>query len=74
MAILDKFSNPGNYQCSDCGFGHEYVAGNVYARQGLCTKECAEANRPLEYNKDEEAVKKAKAIGKELNVILQARK
>ncbi|BES63757.1 flavodoxin family protein [Gottschalkiaceae bacterium SANA] len=74
MAIVDSISNPGNYQCYDCGFGHECIAGNVYARQGLCTKECAETNRPLEYNEDKEAVKKVKAIGKELNAILQARK
>lgn len=74
MALIDGFSNPGNYQCYDCGYGHECVAGNVYARQGLCTKECAEANRPLEYKENGEAVKKAKAIGKELNAILQARK
>lgn len=73
MAVIDSFSNPGNYQCYDCGVGHTCVVGNVYPRQGLCTKEYAEANRPIEYNKDLESKNKIMGIGKLINSILDAR-
>jgi multimeric flavodoxin WrbA len=66
MKVVDAFSNPGNYQCYDCGFGHQCLAGNVYGHLGLCTEEFAQANRPLEYGQDQEVIKKVKELGKAL--------
>jgi hypothetical protein len=71
MAVIASFTDPGNYQCYDCGYGHDCAVGNVYARMGLVSAEYAEANRPQEYGP--EAQKKAKAIGKMLGSILKAR-
>jgi multimeric flavodoxin WrbA len=72
MAVIATFTDPGHYQCYDCGFGHDCVAGIVYRHMGLTTAELAEANRPVEYGC--EAQKEAKAIGKMLGSILAARK
>lgn len=73
MAVIDTFTEPGNYQCYDCGYGHDCVVGNVFPRQGLCSKEYAEENRPMEYNKNSESKKKVQAIGKLINSILDGR-
>jgi len=72
MAVIATFTDPGHYQCYDCGYGHDCVVGNVYAQMGWVTAEYAEANRPAEYGP--EARKKARAIGKMLGSILGARK
>ncbi len=71
MAVIATFTDPGHQQCYDCGFGHDCVVGNVYAHMGLTTAEKAQANRPEEYGK--EAQEEAKAIGKMLGSILNAR-
>ena len=71
MAVLATFTDPGHYQCYDCGYGHDCAVGNVYAHMGLVTAEYAEANRPQEYGPD--ARKRARAIGKMLGSILNAR-
>jgi len=71
MAVIASFTDPGHYQCFDCGYGHDCVVGNVYKQIGLCTAEYAEQNRPVEYG--DEARKKAKAIGKILGSIANAR-
>ncbi len=71
MAVITTYTNTGHEQCYDCGFGHECTAGNVYANMGLTTAECADKNRPIEYGN--EAQKEAKAIGKMLGSILNAR-
>ena len=71
MAIIASFTDPGNFQCYDCGYGHDCAVGNVYSQMGLVTAGFAEANRPQEYGP--EAQKKAKAIGKMLGSILGAR-
>jgi hypothetical protein len=72
MAVIASFTDPGNFQCYDCGYGHDCAVGNVYSQMGLVTAEVAEANRPKEYGL--EAQKKAKAIGKMLGSILTAKK
>ena len=72
MAVIGTFTDPGQYQCYDCGCGHDCVAGNVYAHMGLTTAEIAEKNRPEEYGS--KAQKEAKAIGKMLGSILNSRK
>lgn len=71
MAVIATFTDPGHFQCYDCGYGHDCAVGNVYAHMGLVTAEYAEENRPREY--DSEAQKKARAIGKMLGSILKAR-
>lgn len=73
MAIVDSISNPGNYQCFDCEYGHECVVGNVYPRLGLCTQEKAQENRPIEYHNDPIAQQAFRSKGKVLNSILEAR-
>ncbi len=73
MAIISTFTNPGHYQCYDCGYGHDCVVGNVYPRSGLCSKEEAEASRPMEYSTDTCAKQKAIDIGRVLNSILTTR-
>ena len=70
MAVIATFTDPGNFQCFDCGYGHDCAVGNVYARMGLVTAEHAEANRPQEYGP--EAQDRARAIGKMLGSILSA--
>ncbi|MFC2166424.1 flavodoxin family protein [Acidobacteriota bacterium] len=72
MAVIATFTDSGHQQCYDCGFGHDCVVGNVYSHMGLTTVEHAEENRPVEYGC--EAQKEAKAIGKMLGSILNARK
>jgi len=72
MAVIASFTDSGHQQCYDCGYGHECVVGNVYAHMGLTTAEQAETNRPKEY--DDEAQKKARAIGKMVGSIIKARK
>jgi multimeric flavodoxin WrbA len=72
MAVIATFTDSGHQQCYDCGCGHDCVVGNVYAHMGIVTAELAEANRPVEYGV--EAQKEAKAIGKMLGTILDARK
>ncbi len=72
MAVIGTFTDSGHYQCYDCGCGHDCVVGNVYAHMGLTTAEIAEKNRPEEYGS--KAQKEAKAIGKMLGSILNARK
>ena len=72
MAIIASFTDPGNFQCYDCGYGHDCAVGNVYSQMGLVSAEVAEANRPREYGP--EAQKRAKAIGKMMGSILTARK
>lgn len=72
MAVIATFNDSGHQQCYDCGFGHNCVAGNVYANMGLTSPELAEKNRPDEYSND--AQNSAKAIGKMLGSILSARK
>ena len=71
MAVIASFTDPGHYQCYDCGIGHDCAVGNVYQHMGLCTAEYAEKNRPVEYG--DEARKQAKAIGKILGSILDSR-
>jgi len=71
MAVIASFTDPGNYQCHDCGYGHDCAAGSVYQHLGLCTAEYAEKNRPVEYG--DAARKQAKAIGKILGSILNSR-
>ena len=71
MAVIASFTDPGHYQCYDCGIGHDCAVGNVYQHMGLCTAEYAEKNRPVEYG--DEARKQAKAIGKILGSILNSR-
>ncbi len=72
MAVIETFTDSGHQQCYDCGCGHDCVVGNVYAHMGLTTAEIAEKNRPEEYCS--KAQKEAKAIGKFLGSILNARK
>jgi multimeric flavodoxin WrbA len=72
MAVIGTLTDPGQYQCYDCGCGHDCVVGNVYAHMGLTTAEIAEKNRPEEYGS--KAQKEAKAIGRMLGSILNARK
>jgi multimeric flavodoxin WrbA len=72
MSVIATFTDSGHQQCYDCGCGHDCVVGNVYAHMGIVTAELAEANRPVEYGV--EAQKEAKAIGKMLGTILDARK
>ena len=72
MAVIATFTDPGHYQCYDCGCGHDCVVGNVYAHMGLTTAEIAEKNRPEEYGN--KAQNEAKAIGKMLGSILNAKK
>ncbi len=74
MAVIESFSDPGHYQCYDCGYGHECVVGNVYPRQGLCSKETAEDNRPKEYAQKDASRSHVKAIGKLINSIVVSRK
>ena len=71
MAVIATFTDSGHQQCYDCGFGHDCVVGNVYVHMGLTTAEHAEEIRPVEYGP--EAQKEAKAIGKMLGSILNAR-
>ena len=71
MAVIASFTDPGHFQCYDCGYGHDCAVGNVYAHMGLVTAEYAQENRPEEYG--EAARKKAGAIGKTLGSILRAR-
>ena len=71
IAVIGTFTDPGNYQCYDCGYGHNCAVGNVYKHNGLCTAEYANKNRPVEY--DEVARNQAKAIGKILGSILRSR-
>ncbi len=71
MAVIESFTDPGHYQCYDCGYGHDCAVGNVYKHMGLCTADYAEKNRPVEYG--DEARKQAKAIGKILGSILNYR-
>ena len=71
MAVIATFTVPGNFQCYDCGFGHDCAVGNVYKHMGLCTADYAEKHRPVEYG--DEARKRARAIGKILGSILNAR-
>ena len=72
MAVIATFTNSGHQQCYDCGFGHDCAVGNVYTHMGLTTAENAEDNRPEEYGC--EAQEEAKAIGKMLGSILNARR
>jgi len=72
MAVIATFTDSGHQQCYDCGYGHNCVAGNVYAHMGLVAADLAQKNRPEEYGDD--AKKKARAIGKLLGSILRARK
>ncbi|MBT3486211.1 MAG: flavodoxin family protein [Desulfobacula sp.] len=72
MAVIATFTESGHQQCYDCGYGHDCAVGNVYAHMGLVTAQLAETNRPEEYGY--EAQQKAKAIGKMLGSILDARK
>jgi len=74
MAIVDTLSNNGHFQCYDCGYGHDCKVGNVYPTHGICDKEYARANRPMEYSGDSVAKQKVKDSGKLLNSILMARK
>jgi len=71
MAVIASFTDPGHYQCYDCGYGHNCAVGNVYQQMGLCTAEYAEKNRPVEYG--DEPREQAKAIGKILGSILNSR-
>jgi multimeric flavodoxin WrbA len=71
MAVIGRFTDPGHYQCYDCGHGHDCAVGNVYQQLGLCTADYAEKKRPVEYG--DEARKQAQAIGKILGSILNAR-
>ena len=71
MAVIATFTDPGNFQCYDCGYGHDCAVGNVYTQMGLVSAEYAEANRPQEYGPD--AQKRSRAIGKMLGSILSAR-
>ena len=71
MAVIATFTDPGHYQCYDCGYGHDCEVGNVYTHMGLVTPEVAEANRPQEYG--HEAQKRSMAIGTMLGSILGAR-
>jgi hypothetical protein len=71
MAVIATFTDSGHQQCHDCGYGHDCVVGNVYANMGLTTAENAKKNHPVEYG--DEAQKEAKAIGKMLGSILNAR-
>ena len=71
MAVIESFTDPGHYQCFDCGYGHDCAVGNVYHRIGLCTADDAEKNRPEEYG--DKARKRARAIGKILGSILRSR-
>ena len=71
MAVIDCFTDPGHYQCFDCGYGHDCAVGNVYKQIGLCTADEAGKNRPEEYG--DEARKRARAIGKILGSILKTR-
>lgn len=73
MAIIGTYSNPGHYQCFDCGVGHDCVVGNVYPRLGICSKEEAQENRPMEYGTDSTAQDKVKALARILNSILKNR-
>jgi len=73
MAIVDTFTNVGNYQCFDCTYGHDCKVGNVYPILGKCTPEQAEQNRPKEYSEDITAKKGAKDIGRLLDSILSGR-
>lgn len=72
MAVIATFNDSGHQQCYDCGYGHDCVVGNVFTHMGLTTAENAEKNRPSEYSC--ESKKEAKAIGKMLGSILNARK
>ena len=72
FAVIASFTDSGHGQCYDCGYGHNCVAGNVYADMGLTTPDLAQKNRPVEYSI--EAQNRAKAIGKLLGSILSARK
>ncbi len=72
MALVESFTDPGHYQCYDCGYGHDCAVGNVYKHIGLCSADYAGKNRPMEYG--DEARKQAKAIGKILGSILKSRK
>ena len=72
MAVIASSTDPGHYQCYDCGYGHDCAVGNVYKHMGLCTAEYAQKNRPVEYG--DEAQKQATAIGKILGSILNSRK
>ena len=71
MAVIATYTDPGNFQCYDCGYGHDCAVGNVYTQMGLVSADVAEKNRPIEYGP--EAQKRAKAIGKMLGSILNAR-
>ncbi|MDX2445650.1 MAG: flavodoxin family protein [Desulfobacterales bacterium] len=71
MAVIGSFTDPGHYQCYDCGYGHDCAVGNVYKHIGLCTADYAEKNRPVEYG--DEARRQARAIGKMLGSILKSR-
>ena len=71
MALIATFTDSGHQQCYDCGYGHDCAVGNVCAHMGLVTAEFAQSNRPQEYTV--EAQKKARAIGKMLGSILNAR-
>jgi len=72
MAVIETYTDPGHYQCYDCGCGHSCVVGNVYTHLGLTTSEIAEKNRPEEYGSN--ARERVKAIGKLLGSILNSRK
>lgn len=72
MALIESFTDPGHYQCYDCGYGHDCAVGNVCKHVGLCSADYAEKNRPVEYGS--EARKQVKAIGKILGSILNFRK
>lgn len=71
MAVIETFTDSGHQQCYDCGYGHDCAVGNVYKHMGLVTAEYAEENRPEEYC--QESQERAKAIGKTLGSILNAR-
>jgi multimeric flavodoxin WrbA len=71
MAVIESFTDPGHYQCYDCGYGHDCAVGNVYKQIGLCTADYAEKNRPVEY--DDQARRQVRAIGKILGSILKSR-
>ena len=71
MAVIASFTDPGHYQCYDCGYGHDCAVGNVYKHLGLCTAEYAQKKRPVDYGDD--ARKQARAIGKILGSILHSR-
>jgi len=71
MEVIASLTVSGHQQCYDCGYGHECLVGNVYSHCGLTTAEHAESMRPVEYGSEDQ--KEARAIGKMLGLILNAK-